>query len=91
MLALLSDTRSYQVGTYYDTSVVHFYSTIPKFMELDNSLKRLDDIIIFHYSSDKNTIDQKFDDTFFLYKTYYFEFFDGKYIQLLLPKNIKKR
>jgi len=91
MLGLLSDTRSYQVGTYYDTGAAHFYSTIPEFIELDNSLKKLDDIIIFRHSRDKNTIDQKFEDTFFLYKTFYFQFFDYEYVQLLLPKNIKKR
>jgi hypothetical protein len=91
MLGLLSDTRSYQVGTYYDTGAAHFYSTIPEFVELDNSLKKLDDIVIFHRSRDENTIDQKFEDTFFLYKTFYFQYFDDKYVQILLPKNIKKR
>jgi len=91
MLGLLSDTRSYQVGTYYDLGAAPFYSTIPEFIELDNSLKKLDDIIIFQGSRDKNTIDQKFEDTFFLYKTFYFQNYDDNYVQLLLPKNIKKR
>lgn len=90
MLGLLSDTRSHQVGTYYDTGAAHFYSTIPEFIELENSLKNLNDIVIFQHSSDKNTVDQKFKDNFFLYKTLNFPYFDQKYIQLLLPKNIKK-
>jgi hypothetical protein len=91
MLAFLSGTSSHQIGTYYELAVEKFYSQIPEFIKLNNSLQSLDDVIIFYPSYYEDIVDEKFINNFFIYKSIYFPYFDNKnYTQLLIPKNAKK-
>ena len=88
MLSFLSETQSYQIGTYYELAVEKFYSQIPEFKNLYNSRQDCNDIIIFYLSNNERTINHKFEKNFFLYKSLYLQ--DGKYIQFLIPKKAKK-
>jgi hypothetical protein len=90
ILPFLSETKSYQLGSYYDEAIAHFYSTKTEFAELENSLKNFNDIIIFNPSNDQKLIQDKFRNDFFLFKSLESPHPDHKYIHFLLHKNVKK-
>jgi hypothetical protein len=87
---LLSDTKSYQFGSYYDEGLDHLYSTETEFIKLKNSLKNFNDIIIFYPSNDQKLIQNKFRNDFFLIKSLESPHPESKYVQFLLHKNVKK-
>jgi len=89
ILAFMSSSKSYQVGTFYMEKWKNIYLAREKLDLNENYFSQGNDLIIFYPSND-GTYDKKFSKNFFVYKKIDYPFGIYKHLLILLPNNVVK-